>query len=382
VNKIKISIFTILLVILLGINPSCTLFRSTPRDKTLKSSIIQVRVTDATTGKFTFESLGVVIGDGSQVLTVINYELYSPGDVKVISSAHDEYKATVQAIDSRTGAMLLKLEKGKLPAATTRDATDLKSGDKLIIWGPNQVDSSLESKKVLVKDIPVKSPLGFNVVLTEAVVKDGHFASAQAQGAVVTDENGDVFGLEGIYETRLIGRLGPIEYIPPIISVNNALESLSAEDANQPWANGPLLFCANVIGAKSGNYDGFVTHYIPLAKAISPILGKLGKSLPIDNLPHDFFSYALVNQIVQSQDGCLLTTVFPRPVDLRNSADELLARAKWIGIQWERKDGKPSRIVFGGTAYFVDGSFEINGDLHILEDALVALFNDPLPYGR
>jgi hypothetical protein len=66
----------------------------------------------------------------------------------------------------------------------------------------------------------------------------------------------------------------------------------------------------------------------------------------------------------------LLTTIFPRPVNLCNTAGTVLAQAKWVGIQWDRSNGKLSRVVYGSKAYTIDGSFEIISDTSILDNVL------------
>ena len=104
--------------------------------------------------------------------------------------------------------------------------------------------------------------------------------------------------------------------------------------------------------------------------------------MSISDLPQDFISYAIGNEATSSPDGSLLTTVFPRPVNLYNSAETLLTQAKWVGIQWDRNNGKPGRVVYGNAAYTVEGSFEITGDTSSLENAVKTMLNDPLPYGQ
>jgi hypothetical protein len=96
-----------------------------------------------------------------------------------------------------------------------------------------------------------------------------------------------------------------------------------------------------------------------VATAIIPVLGELGQPLSTGDLPQDFTLYVFSLPGTSSPDGSWLTTVFPRPVELRDSMSNVLAQAKWIAMQWGRDEGKPSRIVYGSTAYVVEGSFEI-----------------------
>ena len=70
--------------------------------------IVQVLIPGSNGGADVFEALGVPVGNGTTILTVIGYEDYSPGAVKVISPEGGTFSASIQAIDARTGATLLK----------------------------------------------------------------------------------------------------------------------------------------------------------------------------------------------------------------------------------------------------------------------------------
>ena len=115
----------------------------------------------------------------------------------------------------------------------------------------------------------------------------------------------------------------------------------------------------------SGNYDGFVKNYAEVANAIQTLITRLGNSVSVSDIPPNYTSYFPPNG---PQDGTLLTTVFPLPVELRNEDGETLAHAKWIGIQWGRDNGNPNRIIWGTSAYNVSGAFELKGDISNLEN--------------
>ena len=59
----------------------------------------------------------------------------------------------------------------------------------------------------------------------------------------------------------------------------------------------------------------------------------------------------------------MLIAAFTYPVELHDSDNNLLATAKWIGIQWDRSEGKPNRLIYGSTAYAVEGAYSIEGDI-------------------
>jgi hypothetical protein len=79
----------------------------------------------------------------------------------------------------------------------------------------------------------------------------------------------------------------------------------------------------------------------------------------------------------------MLTTVFPRAVDLQDARGNILAQAKWVAIQWGRSDGKPDRVIYGNVAndmrmtYTVVGSFELQGDTANLASIVKAQVDHP-----
>ena len=345
--------------------------------------IVQVLIPGTNGGADVFEALGVPVGDGTTILTIINYEDYSPGELKVISPENGTFTATIQAIDARTGATILKLDAGKLPPVTTRDPTTLNATEQLIVWDQSDPGSNLESTSTIGPNVsPDSSALDFSVVLPEGVQNSG----GVTQGAVVVDQSGKVLGLESIWGYTLVMRTGYPGFIPPIISINCIAELLSPIANQLPWANGPYLFSGNVIGSDSrnhnGGYFGFDQDYLPVAAAVTKVLNELGGALSITDLPQEYLSYSIGNQATESPDGSLLTMVFPRPVNLCNSSGTVLAQAKWVGIQWDRSGGRTSRVIYGSVAYVVQGSLEIAGETNSLNSAALAMLNDPLPYGQ
>ena len=345
--------------------------------------IVQVLIPGSNGGADVFEALGVPVGDGTTILTIINYEDYSPGELKVISPENGTFTATIQAIDARTGATLLKLDSGKLPPVTTRDSTTLNATEQLIVWDQNDSDSNLESTSIIGPNVsPDSSALDFSVVLPDGVENGG----GVTQGAVVVDQSGKVLGLESIWGYTLVMRTGYPGFIPPIISIDCTVELLSSIANQLPWANGPYLFSGNVIGPDNrnhnGNYLGFDRDYLPVATAVTQVLNELGGATSITDLPQEYLSYSFGNQATESPDGSLLTMVFPRPVNLCNSSGIVLAQAKWVGIQWDRSGGKTSRVIYGSVAYVVQGSLEITGETSSLNSAALAMLNDQLPYGQ
>lgn len=331
-------------------------------------SMVQVWIADV------YESVGVAVADGSYILTVINYEEYSPGDVDVVAPGKGKYKASIEAIDSRTSATLLKLDGVKLPPATAGDDTTIKEAQEVIIHGWVSDELALKSQLLLGSIYPDLSPLSFNVWLPEDELMTNGLISGQ--GFVVTDKKGRILGLESIYSYRLVVRLGVPGYIPPIVRISSMLALLSPDANRKPWANGPILFNVTEKGSRSGGYDGFVNNYVVAANEIRLLLNELGQPLTADDVPEDFIKSVWSSD---SPNGILLTVVFTRPVALQDTRGTVLALAKWVGIQWDRSENKPDRVFYGIESYHVEGSYELLGDT----TALTSIVREQIihPYG-
>ena len=311
---------------------------------------------------------GVVVGDGSHVLTILDYEDSVPSslNLSVVAPGRGTYKASVQAIDSRTAVSLLKLKGSKLPVATTGDALTIKMGQQSLIkeWYGSGVFRKTQVQTGTIQDT---HPLSFNVQFSSEIWESGNVPMI-GQGAVVTDEKGVVLGLVGMEYGKLFP---PIPYppglIPYVVTINSALELLSPDATQRPWANGPLLFA---IAYKNGGGSirwGQLPTYDTIAMAITEMLNKLKEPLAGSDLQQNWSEIALPGT---SKDSVVLTVIYAWPVDLRNTDGNLLARAKWIGIQWNRDQGKPNRLCYGNSDLTTEGGFVLHRDMTDLAKAL------------
>jgi hypothetical protein len=340
----------------------------------VKDSIVQVWIGDNSGGTKTFESLGVPVGDGTTVLTVIDYEDFTPGEAEVRTQDNKTFSATIQAIDARTGATLLNLDSGKLTPVATRDPAGLKVNEPLTFWAQNNSDPAPTETGIIGN--PSTNPLDFEIGLP-----GGGFDTAglNSQGGVVSDRSGKVLGLEGVSEdsfTLMIGFVGELGYIPPVISITSASELLTPNANQQLWANGPLILLYSFKNGNHGYFDISSSNYPSIANDITQVLNELGGPVALSDLPQ-YFPYASGNQNSNQLDGSLLTAVFPRPVNLYGADGTVLAQAKWVSIQWGRSDNKQSLVVYGSTAYTAEGGFEITGDTASLASIMLATINNP-----
>jgi len=347
---------------------------SLPAADVVKDSIVQVWVKDASAGTATFEALGIPVGDGTTVLTVIDYEDFTPGEAEVRTQDNRTFLATIQAIDARTGATLLKLDSGSLPPIATRDPATLKANEPLTFWAQNKSDPVPAPTNIIGN--PSTSPLSFEIGLPG---RGFDTAGIITQGGVVIDRSGKVLGLEGVSEdnlTLMIGFVGELGYIPPIISINSAVELLNPNANQQPWANGPFILLYSLKNGNHGYFNFSNSNYPSIANDITEVLNGLGGPIALTDLPQ-YFPYASGNQDSNQMDGSLLTAVFPNPVNLRGTDGTVLAQAKWVSIQWGRSDSKPSFVVYGSIAYTAEGGFEITEDPASLTSIMLEMINSP-----
>jgi len=384
-NRIGNILIVTVLVILLAAGCGKTVSSQTTTPSTIKDSIAQVWIGDDRGGTKTFEALGVAVGDGTTVLTVIDYEDFTPGEAEIRTLDNKTFSATIQAIDARTGATLLKLDSGSLPPVATRDPATLQMNEQLFIWGLIYSDPIPALTNIIGPNIPPDtSAFDFRVTLPESTPDNQERDVARTQGAVVVDQSGKVLGLESVFGNSFITIFGPIGLFifPAIISIDNLNELLLPNANDHLWSNGPILFAANMITGTAyqnlhGVFEGTNRDYFPVAAAIAQVLRELGGPLSITDLTHDFSYYTMANENTNWPDGSLLTTVFPKPVNLCNADGTVLAQAKWVGIQWDRSNSQPNRVVYGSTAYTVEGSFEITGETASLAGIMLEMINNP-----
>jgi hypothetical protein len=257
--------------------------------------------------------------------------------------------------------------------------------EQLFIWGLIYSDPVPALTNIIGPNIPPDtSAFDFKVTLPESTPDNQERDVARTQGAVVVDQSGKVLGLESIFGNSFITIFGPIGLFifPAIISIDNLNELLLPNANDHLWSNGPILFAANMITGTAyqnlhGVFEGTNRDYFPVAAAIAQVLRELGGPLSITDLTHDFSYYTMANENTNWPDGSLLTTVFPKPVNLCNADGTVLAQAKWVGIQWDRSNSQPNRVVYGSTAYTVEGSFEITGETASLAGIMLEMINNP-----
>jgi hypothetical protein len=315
----------------------------------------------------TLLAFGIVVDDGNHVLTVLDYEEYTPDKLLVVSPEYGTFNASIQAIDYRTSATLLQLQDANLPPVEIGGISSLASNQSQRVYirgwgGGNNRYMKCPADAYLSDNI---SPLFFSISIPTEVTTKGE-GWVNTSGAVITDKDGKAIGLLGRYWSKLL--VSPsfppgYIYLPLVININSALGLLT----DTSHTNGPAVFVVLTDQELAGTY--FVPGNPPqllannienLVTSVMGLLDELGETLPVDDMAQ--YSSGLPMGF-HPEEGVTLVAAFTYPVELHNSGNNLLATAKWIGIQWDRSEGKPNRLIYGSAAYMVEGAYSIEGDI-------------------
>jgi len=324
----------------------------------VRKSIVQVWNPSVSNGGLgELESIGIVVGDGSQVLTLLDYEDYSPGNLIIFTQNHQQYNAIVEAIDPRTGITLLKLEGVRLTAATLGNSNIPAYEQKVLIWGWSDSDQPEPTRYVVTASAnQAPRPLFFSI----------YGFAPYTPGMVVTDRRGNILGFETTFHERLSINIGPPGTRPPVASVESARELLSS-GCQEPLADGPAHSAIASRGLLIGNFAGILSttsDYEKMTIALQDLFRNVGQPIATDDLGPPS------NTLYRPIDGTMLVVVYPWPVALKGVDGQVLAQAKWVGIQWDRSEGKPNRLIYGDVAYTIKGGFVIVGDLTSLQQSV------------
>jgi hypothetical protein len=272
------------------------------------------------------------------VLTVLDYEEDTPVKLLVVWSEYGMFNASIQAIDYRTSATLLRLQDANMPVAEIGNPSSLVSNESQSVyirgWAYSRTNEYIKCPaNAYISDHT--SPLFFSVSIPQEVVKMGEGWVGEP-GAVITDKDGKAVGLLCRYWSKLLVVLLPAGqvYLPLAINIDSALELLT----DTSHTNGPAV-C--VVLTKLGGID-IVPGNPPLLPlndvknldtAVTGSLDKLGEPLSLDDLAK--YSSGLPLGF-HPEEGIMLISAFTYTVELRNVDSNLLATAKWVGIQWDR----------------------------------------------
>ena len=321
------------------------------RGAAVQESLVQVWSVPSPNTETKLLSPGVVVGDGLHVLTLINYVEYTPGLLQIVAVANKRYDASIQAIDPRSGLTLLRFEGEKLPVAAISQPPSQGETVLTQAWDGSHWSVTYHLR-VEVDPALASDSLFFNVVAKDI------FGLQLSPGTIVTDIAGNVVGLAEPERDGLVVMTG----IPPplVARVDIGMGLFDPAASSAPWAAGPALTALGGDGLVMGNFAGVLqppSDYDNMTAALQRVFRELGDAVPTADLVIN------TNWFDRSRDGTILIAVYPDPVSLRDRDGETITIAKWVGIQWDRSNGKLKRLVYGATPYIIDGGYEVLNDL-------------------
>jgi len=301
---------------------------------------------------------GIVVGDGSQVLTVLNYSNYNPDSPITVESASGQtYKAAVIRLDPRTSTTLLSLNNAILKPAALGDTKKIKENTKALLQGWEDTGAVLSFSQLQVlysgHDDTSDTPF-FNIGFTG---KELMYSGNYPPGTTITDNKGKVLGLIEAAYSEIMPHPHTTGF-PPVIDISNALSLLNPETDNQEWMKGPAF--AQVVTSFSMISVPF-SRYNDVTSLLNDILGTAANPLP--------YVPAVLGA---PREGICLIAIYPRPVDIENTSGEKAATAKWVCLELNRGAGKPDQLYFGTVPYEVQGGFILNGDTTELGKLLIS----------
>jgi hypothetical protein len=321
---------------------------------------------------------GIVVDDGNHVLTVLDYEMDTLDKLLVISPKYGTFNASIQAIDYRTSATLLQLQDANLPVAEIGDISSLASNQSQRVYIRGWASFVGNRYMRCPADAYISdniSPLFFSISPSQEAITKAEGWVVDESGAVITDKDSKAIGLLATYLNYLlpINGLGYTEILQLAINIDSALALLT----DTSHTNGPVV-CVALTESDTIDFVPGIALHLPLNNienldtTVMGLLDKLGEPLPVDDMEQYFSDL----HGFHPEEGIMLIAAFTYPVELHDSSNNLLASAKWIGIQWDRSEGKPNRLIYGSTAYAVEGVYSIEGDISGLVQLVEPIFSE------
>ena len=375
-NKTKKLVSSLIVAAIAVVVVAVVLVRVVPSYKA-DDYVVQIWQPETVSGEpETLLAYGIVVDDSNHVLTVLDYEEYTPDKLLVVSPEYGTFNASIQAIDYRTSATLLQLQDADLPVAEIGDTSSLASSQKVYIrgWAYSRTNRYMKCPANAYFSDNI-APLFFSVSIPQEVIKIGE-GWVDEPGAVITDKDSKAIGLLGRYWSKvlIISLPAGYVYLPLAINIDSALALLT----DTSHTSGPAV-CVVLTDLGSTDIVPGDPPHLPvnnienLATNVTELLDELGEPVPLNDLAQ--YSSGLP-RFFHPEEGNILIAAFTYPVELHDSGNNLLARAKWIGIHWDRSEGKPNRLIYGSAGYIVEGAYSIEGDISGLVQLLEPILSE------
>jgi hypothetical protein len=309
---------------------------------------------------------GLLVSADGLVLTVLDYT--RPVDrIEVVPPDGGTQEASIEKVDARTGATLLKLA---LSDGGGIEGLDLPYAE----IGPGDPSVSSGEPVLLLRQHPVRGEAvlleGFASPNTDEITQDTRFAllpigNRGGNGALVVNREGRLLGMVGPHQwwgTAILWG-GPSPGPPWALVRATSLLSLLEADLAERASSLPAAISYHGQNWAKG-IDSPVNRDL-LSGPAQIAMNSLGGPAPVENLgqePRSILGYG---------PGTVLELVYPHPQELRASGGEFLGQARYVAFWWDREDGKPDMVLCGAQPGRVGAAF-LAEDLTELKTAVAS----------
>lgn len=302
---------------------------------------------------------GLVVGTNGLVLTVLNYS-WPMERLEVLVPDMGSYDASIERVDPRTGATLLKVEASGLPFAPLEGGASIALGEPVVL-----LHRDAETGELVVRE-------GYGAPATNEGSRDTLFALlpigyAGFNGAVVVNRDGELLGMAGVsswWGTGFAPRgLFPGPEWPAVktASLGLLLKEDLREDA--PFIPAAVSYHGHSRSQNWAELIGSPATRVLLYESAREAMQSLGGPTEVENLGQQ--DYAILGY----KPGTVLEFVYAQPQQLRSSEGELVGEARYVSFWWDRGEGKPDVVLCGAEPGYICGAF-LAGNLAELKTAV------------
>jgi hypothetical protein len=330
----------------------------------VEKSMVAVWTADGKAGD-TPVAYGLAVGDGTEILTVINYQDDIPDTLYVGIPGKTRYPASIKALDPHNSVTFLKMDKPVFPPAAVSGQISYVPGTEVVVHGwPADDYQKIQTRRAV-----------FQYSYTGSLLDEGSYIDTP--GAAVTTKDGTIIGLLGTSYAFpfhiILG--GPGTLYGGMVEIQEVVKIMSPDYAAALQKEKPVYALVwdndSLAGRKSDLLPA--EKYDDLAAALRPLLNTVGTPLDPNTEPVPVYYRKLSYASPGRLDGPMLTVEYAHPVELKNNNGDIIATAKWLGIEWERGGIKTKLLFYGHFEYnnvVVDGGYTFNGDITALLDVL------------
>ena len=308
-------------------------------------------------GSYVPRADGLIVSADGLVLTVLDYS--EPMDrLEIQVPGRGRFDATIERVDPRTGATLLRIDAAGLPFASLGDSATVGLGEPVVLLHRDEETGYLEVWE------------GYGAPATNEGSRDTLFAllpmgSIGRHGSVVLNRDGGLLGMAGQWTWwgTSYSSSGPAPGPARPAVKTDSLRQLLDEHVGEDMASIPAAVSYHAIPA-TWQIDSPVTRGLlaePARNAMESLEG-VAEGVNVGRKDDD---------VLRGKPGHILELVFVQPQELRSQFGELLGEARYVAFWWGRENGEPDVVLCGAEPGYICGAF-LAGDLSELKAVLEA----------